>query len=412
MILLFLGSWRSTLIIAVSIPLSILTSIIVLSALGETINIMTLGGLALAVGILVDDATVAIENINWHLEQGKALEPAILDGAEQIAMPAFVSTLCICIVFVPMFFLTGVGALPVRAAGRGRRLRDARVVRPVADAGADDGEVPAEGARRRTTHGAPRAQSVRRASSARFDGGFVPAARRLSARRSSVPASAARLFSPVFLLACVLSFAAAALASARTSSRRSTAASSSCTCARRPAPASRKRRVLSDASSSAIREVIPADEIGSIIDNIGLPYSGLNLAYSNSAPIGAGDADILVALAEIIGRPPDYVRDLRLRLGRGSPACSSRSSPADIVSQILNFGLPAPIDVQIVGRNSDANRQFAGELRQLGQVPGHRRPARPPGGEPAVAAARTSTARGPRSPASRSATSPTTCSSR
>ena len=183
MILLFLGSWRSTLIIAVSIPLSILSSIIVLSALGETINIMTLGGLALAVGILVDDATVAIENINWHLEQGKALEPAILDGAEQIAVPAFVSTLCICIVFVPMFFLTRRRALPLRAAGRGGGLRDARVVRPVADAGADDGEVPAEGARAaRTT--APRVADLLAASSARSTAASSGCAT-ATARRSS-----------------------------------------------------------------------------------------------------------------------------------------------------------------------------------------------------------------------------------
>ena len=147
MILLFLGSWRSTVIIAVSIPLSVLGAIIMLSAIGETLNIMTLGGLALAVGILVDDATVTIENINWHLEQGKAVEQSIMDGADQIVTPAFVSLLCICIVFVPMFFLHGRRALPVRADGRSRDVRDDLVVHPVAHAGADDGEISAAAAR-------------------------------------------------------------------------------------------------------------------------------------------------------------------------------------------------------------------------------------------------------------------------
>ena len=144
MILLFLGSWRSTLIIAISIPLAALTSIICLSALGETMNIMTLGGLALAVGILVDDATVTIENINTHLEMGKSVEQAITDGAQQIALPAFVSTLAICIVFIPMFFLTGIAKFFVRAAGGGRGVRNVGLVRAVADPGADAGQVLAQ----------------------------------------------------------------------------------------------------------------------------------------------------------------------------------------------------------------------------------------------------------------------------
>ena len=186
MILIFLGSWRSTVIIAISIPLSVLGSIAILSALGETLNIMTLGGLALAVGILVDDATVTIENINWHLEQGKEVETAIMDGAAQIVTPAFVSLLCICIVFVPMFFLHRRRALPVRADGRSRDVGDGVLVHPVAHAGADDGELSAAPARAAYRHARPRRPAAAVAQSA----GALPARLRGGASSASVSAIA------------------------------------------------------------------------------------------------------------------------------------------------------------------------------------------------------------------------------
>ena len=206
MILIFLGSWRSTLIIAVSIPLSILSSIIVLSALGETINIMTLGGLALAVGILVDDATVAIENINRTSSRARSSSRRSSTAPIRSPCPAFVSTLCICIVFVPMFFLSGVGPLPVRADGRGGGVRDARVLRPVADAGADDGEVPAEGARAARPRRAA-AQPVRRRVQRAIDARLPAAARRLPRPARSACVGRRGCSRRVFLLACVASFA-------------------------------------------------------------------------------------------------------------------------------------------------------------------------------------------------------------
>jgi multidrug efflux pump subunit AcrB len=366
MILVFLGSWRSTVIIAVSIPLSILTSIIALSALGETINIMTLGGLALAVGILVDDATVAIENINWHLEQGKALEPAILDGAEQIAIPAFVSTICICIVFVPMFFLTGVARylfVPMAEAVVFAMLASYVLSRTL---------VPTMAKYLLKAH-APHHDGARVSFFSRvqrgIDGGFL---RLRAAYGATLEQCLTRrgLFTAGFLAACGLSFLLLPYVGqdffpevdsgqfklhfrAPTGTRIEETAR------------------LADAIEDTIRDVIPAKQIASMLDNIGLPYSGLNLAYTNSAPIGAGDADVLVALAEDHPPTAGYVRDLRRVLETRFPGVQFSFIAPDIVSQILSFGLPAPIDVQIVGRNFDANRQFAAKLAaKLDQVPG------------------------------------------
>jgi CzcA family heavy metal efflux pump len=369
MILVLIGSWRSTVIIAVSIPLSILTSIIVLSALGETINIMTLGGLALAVGILVDDATVAIENINSHLEHGKDLEPAILDGAQQIAVPAFVSTLCICIVFVPMFFLTGVARylfVPMAEAVVFAMLASYVLSRTLVPTMAkymlrahDEGH---EAARRGHRNPLVRLQ-------AQIDGAFK--ALRLGYRRTLEGCiEHRRSFIAAFLLACVASLALLPWVGedffpsvdtgqfklhlrARTGTRIEETAQ------------------LCDHVEQAIRDVIPSHEVASVIDNIGLPYSGLNLAYTNSAPIGPADADILVALSENHRPTSQYVHDLRLRLAGEFPGVLFSFIPADIVSQILSFGLPAPIDVQVIGRDLDANRKFAGVLlAKLAQVPG------------------------------------------
>jgi multidrug efflux pump subunit AcrB len=356
MILLFLGSWRSTLIIAVSIPLSILSSIIALSALGETINIMTLGGLALAVGILVDDATVAIENINSHLEGGKELEPAILDGAQQIAVPAFVSTLCICIVFVPMFFLTGVARylfVPMAEAVVFAMLASYVLSRTL---------VPTMAKYLLRAHEEHAHQSW-------FDRGFT---RVRAAYRGLLEYTLTRrgVFTALFLGGCVASlllvrwvgedfFPSVDSGQFKLHLRAPTGTRIEETAA------------LCDRVQAAIRAVIPNEEIVSVIDNIGLPYSGINLSYTNSAPIGSSDADILVALSEHHKPTDTYVHDLRLRLAHEFPGVLFSFIPADIVTQILNFGLPAPIDVQVVGRNLEANRVFASALAtRLAQVPG------------------------------------------
>src|SRR5262252_4276468 len=330
MILIFLSSWRSTLIIVVSLPLSILSSIIVLSALGETINIMTLGGLALAVGILVDDATVAIENINAHLEQGKELEPSILDGAQQIAVPAFVSTLCICIVFVPMFFLTGVARylfVPMAEAVVFAMLASYVLSRTL---------VPTMAKyllKAQHHHVEP----------GWFDRGF--ARFRDAYRRFLAGVLENRgVFATVFLAACVASlvlvrwvgqdfFPSVDSGQFKLHLRAPTGTRIEETAA------------LCDRVQQAIREVIPEREIVSVIDNIGLPYSGINLAYTNSAPIGSSDADVLVSLRP--GHQPTdrYVHDLRQKLVQDYPGVQFSFIAADIVTQILNFGLPAPIDI-------------------------------------------------------------------
>jgi CzcA family heavy metal efflux pump len=366
MILVFLGSWRSTIIIAVSIPLSILTSIIVLSGLGETINIMTLGGLALAVGILVDDATVAIENINTHLEAGKELEPSILDGAQQIAIPAFVSTLCICIVFVPMFFLTGVARylfVPMAEAVVFAMLASYVLSRTL---------VPTMAkymlkAHQEHGHSVSRNPFVRAQQS--LDHGFV---RLREGYRAVLAACLARraLFAGSFLAICALTF----LLLPWVGQDFFPAVDSGQFKLHLRAPTGTRieeTALLCDQVDDAIRDVIPRKQLESLVDNIGLPYSGLNLSYSNSAPIGAGDADIMVALAEEHEATAKYIHDLRIELNKRFPGVQFSFIPSDIVSQILSFGLPAPIDVQVIGRNQEANRAFAADLAaKMMHVPG------------------------------------------
>ncbi len=366
MILVFLGSWRSTIIIAVSIPLSILTSIIVLSALGETINIMTLGGLALAVGILVDDATVAIENINTHLEAGKELEPSILDGAQQIAIPAFVSTLCICIVFVPMFFLTGVARylfVPMAEAVVFAMLASYVLSRTL---------VPTMAkyllkAHEEHGHSVSRNPFVRAQQA--LDHGFTHLR---DAYRRTLAACLTRrgLFAAAFLGVCLLSFALLPWVGQDFFP----AVDSGQFKLHLRAPTGTRieeTALLCDRVDEAIRDVIPKKQLESLVDNIGLPYSGLNLSYSNSAPIGAGDADIMVALNEDHEPTATYIHDLRIELNKRFPGVQFSFIASDIVSQILSFGLPAPIDVQIVGRNFEANRVFAGDLAsKMLRVPG------------------------------------------
>jgi multidrug efflux pump subunit AcrB len=368
MILLFLGSWRSTLIIAVTIPLAILTSIIALFALGETINIMTLGGLALAVGILVDDATVAIENISQHLEQDKSLDVAILDGAQQIAIPTFVSTLAICIVFVPMFLLTGVARylfVPLAEAVVFAMLASyvfSRTLVPTLAKYLLKESV--------LEHGHPK---VSRNPFVRlhlaFEHGFE-ALRDGYHRILERCMHHQKSFMILFLAACIGSggllpfvgrdfFPSVDAGQFKLHVRAKTGT--------RIEETAR----LCDLVESEIRRIIPAGELATIIDNIGLPLSGTNMSYNMSGTLGSADADIQVSLNPGHGPTEHYMKELRQHLPEKFPGLTFYFLPADIVSQILNFGLPAPIDVQIVGRNIDANRAFTlGLYQKLKQVDG------------------------------------------
>jgi multidrug efflux pump subunit AcrB len=365
MILLFLGSWRSTVIIAISIPLSILTSVIVLSILHETINIMTLGGLALAVGILVDDATVTIENIERHLEEGADLHDGILDGAAQIATPALVSTLCICIVFLPMFFLSGVARFLFAP------LAEAVIFAMLASYILSRTLVPtlAMYLLKAHKHGSPPSSSL----FARLQRGFERMFERL---RSSYASLLGRLiatrvfFVPVFLVVCLVSFTLIPFLGqdffpdtdsgqmilhvrAKTGTRIEDTAR------------------LADLVEGSIRQTIPSAEMDNILDNIGLPYSNINYIYNRSGLTGAADADILVSLKEKHHRTADYVRTLRERLPREYPGVAFYFLPADIVTQTLNFGLPAPIDIQIDGADVAANQRVADKiLTELSHVSG------------------------------------------
>jgi multidrug efflux pump subunit AcrB len=369
MILLFLGSWRSTLIIAVSIPLSILTSIIVLSAIGETINIMTLGGLALAVGILVDDATVEIENINRNIDQGKEIVQAILDGASQIAVPALVSTLSICIVFIPMFFLSGVARylfVPLAEAVSFAMLASYILSRTIVPTMA---KYLLASQTEETKEATKKSKNPLIQFQLRFEHGFENLRDRYHGLLERCVAHKG-LFAVCFLGCCILSFALVPLLGQDFFP----AVDSGEFKLHLRAPTGTRieeTAALCDQVDDAIRQLIPKDELVSVTDNIGIPYSGLNLSYSNSAPIGPGDADILVDLKKDHKPTAKYVHDLRFVLARDFPGVTFYFLPADIVGQILNFGLPAPIDVQVVGRNIDANREFANNLYdQLKFVPG------------------------------------------
>ena len=361
MILIFLGSWRSTLIIAVSIPLSILTSIIVLSALGETINIMTLGGLALAVGILVDDATVTIENIHRNAADGKEIERAILDGASQIAVPAFVSTLSICIVFVPMFFLTGVArylfvplAEAVVFAMLASYLLSRTLVPTMAKFLLRNHEENGHG------HSTGKSSLMRR-----FQLGFENSFDRIRSAYHALLERCLhhrRLFLTGFLGLCIVSVFALVPFLGRDFFP--TVDSGQFKLHLRAPTGTRIEETarLSDLVEQSIRQTIPPDQLSGIIDNIGLPYSGINLSYSNSAPVGPADADILVTLPPKHAPTDNYIHDLRIKLAHEFPGVTFAFLPADIVTQILNFGLPAPIDVQVVGNDLQGNREYADKL--------------------------------------------------
>jgi multidrug efflux pump subunit AcrB len=365
MILLFLGSWRSTLIIAVSIPLSILTSVITLSLLGETINIMTLGGLALAVGILVDDATVEVENINRNLDMGKPVIQAILDGAQQIAVPALVSTLCICIVFLPMFFLGGVARylfVPLAEAVIFAMLASYLLSRTLVPTIARYLlSAPVEGA-------APSRNLLARGQQA-FERGFERV--RLAYRGLLTTLIGRRaVFIPAFLAACLAAFL---LIPRLGDNFFPDTDSGQLTLHLRAQTGTRIEETarLTDLVETTIRRVIPAAELDVILDNIGLPYSSINWMHGSSGVIGAADADILVSLKANHRPTADYVRTLRQTLPTEFPGVTFYFLPADIVTQILNFGLPAPIDVQIEGADIQGNRRVADQmLNELRQVPG------------------------------------------
>jgi CzcA family heavy metal efflux pump len=368
MILLFLGSWRSTLIIAVTIPLAILTSLIALFALGETINIMTLGGLALAVGILVDDATVAIENISQHLEQDKPLDQAILDGSQQIAIPTLVSTLAICIVFVPMFMLSGVARylfVPMAEAVVFAMLASyvfSRTLVPTLAKYLLRAGVLEHGHPKPSRNPFVRLHRAFEHGFSRFRAGYHGILE-LCMRRP-------KFFVTLFLAGCVLSMALLPWvgrdffpavdagqfklhARAKTGTRIEEMAR------------------ICDLIEIEIRKVIPPAEVATILDNIGLPLSGTNMSYNMSGTLGVADADIQVALNRGHGPTAEYVRLLREKLPEKFPGVMFYVLPSDIVSQILNFGLPAPIDIQVAGRNVAANRAFAADLYQkLNRVPG------------------------------------------
>ncbi len=376
MILLFLGNWRSTVIILVEIPLAILFSLTAMSWLGETINVMTLGGLALAVGILVDDGTVTIENINYHLEQGKAIEPAIMDGAQQIVIPAFVTLLCLCIVFVPMFQLGGVAGYLFRPLGEavvfaliGSFLLSRTLVPTMANYlmrgqhgghghSRPDGSAPS----RRSRNPLKRVQQA-------FDDRFG----RVRARYRSLLALALaspKIFIGGFLLCVLLSFG---LWPFLGENFFPAVDSGQILMHIRAQPGTRIEETarLFDLVEQTVRQTIPPNQLDNIVDNIGLPFSGINMAYQNTGTIGPADGDTLITLKEGHAPTDAFIKQLRTTLPQKFPGATFSFLPADIVSQILNFGLPAPIDVQVIGNNQEANYAYATNLlKRIRTVPG------------------------------------------
>jgi len=355
MILIVLGSLRSTFIITLSIPLSILSSLTILSFLGETINIMTLGGLALAVGILVDDATVAIENINWNLEQGKEVEQAILDGAHQIAIPALVSTLSICIVFLPMFFLNGVAKFlftPMAEAVIFAMLTSYFLSRTLV-------ATMAKYLLKKHTN------EVANTRFKRFHQRFENSFERFRQNYSKLLTRALHK-STAFIL-CYLAFLIVSIMLLFPwigSDFFPSVDAGQIKLHLRAASGTRIEETakLTDEVDEFIRQIIPANELANIVDNIGLPSSGINLTYNNSAPVGASDADILISLKENHRPVDEYIHTLRQELKIKFPGVSFAFLPADIVNQILNFGLPSPINIQVIGSKTMENWHYANLL--------------------------------------------------
>ncbi len=389
MILIFLGSWRSTVIIAVSIPLAILSAITLLAVFGQTLNVMTLGGLALAVGILVDDATVTIENVNWHLEQGKDVRTAIMDGAQQIVGPAFVSLLCICIVFVPMFMLNGIAgflfrpmALAVIFAMASSFVLSRTLVPTLAmyllkphiteKGSGDHPEDPYINHHEGDQH-PPRRRNAMVAALVRFQQNFE---HRFSRIRDAYYATLAvaianrRRFAIGFLAFVLVSFALTPFLGRDFFP--DVDAESIALHVRAPMGTRVEETAAEfDRIEAAIRQVIPADQLETVIDNIGLPLSGVNLVYNSSGTIGPQDGDIQIVLKDGHDPSADFVRKLRERLPREFPGTQFAFLPADMSSQILNFGAPAPLDIAITGRDREANEAYAMQImKSLREVPG------------------------------------------
>ncbi len=371
MILLFLGSWRSTIIIIISIPLSILFSVICFSALHETINVMTLGGLALAVGMLVDEGTVTLENIFFHLEQGKEVEPAILDGAQQIVIPAFVTLLVLDIVFAPMFELEGVAGYLFRP------LAEAVVFALIASFLLSRTLVPTMARyllKPHSDHGESHGSPVRsRNPFKRIQEGFERLFTIVRDRYRSLLLLALgrpKTFIGVFLAVVFLSFG---LFPFLGENFFPAVDSGQILMHVRAQPGTRIEETarLFDTVEQTVKKVIPADQLDNIVDNIGLPYSGINMAYQNTGTIGPGDGDALISLKEGHTPTAELIKTLRTVLPQEYPGATFSFLPADIVSQILNFGLPAPIDIQVVGNNQQANYAYATDLlKRVRDVPG------------------------------------------
>src|ERR1022692_1190883 len=366
MILMFLGDSRPTIVISISIPLSIFVSVILLSALGETINIMTLGGLALAVGILVDDATVEIENIERNLAMGKEMKQAILDGAQQVAVPAFVSTLSICIVFVPMFFLAGVAKflfVPLAEAVSFAMLASYLLSRTL---------IPTMVMfiMRGHEHRAAEPKSFLGKSQRGFERWFE---RFRGSYRQLLETTLEhrKLFSLCFATFCFLSLGLVFFLG-RDFFPQVDAGLIRLHVRARPGLRVEETARLCDEVERVLRSEIPKEELQTVLDNVGVPYSGLNLSYSSSGVIGTGDAEILISLNPEHHHPTaQYVRRLRRELPKDFPGVEFFFQPADIVSQILNFGLPAPVDIQIVGADMRGNYDIAqGIANRLRQIPG------------------------------------------
>jgi multidrug efflux pump subunit AcrB len=372
MILLFLGSWRSTMIIIVSIPLSILFSVVAIAALGETINVMTLGGLALAVGMLVDEGTVTLENIFYHLEMGKPVEPAILDGAQQIVVPAFVTLLVLDIVFAPMFQLGGVAGYLFRP------LAEAVVFALIGSFILSRTLVPTMARyllSAHSEHGGHDEASARpsRNPFKRFQVGFEKGFASVRDRYRSLLGHALkhpRWVIVGFIVFVIFSFG---LEPFLGENFFPSVDSGQILMHVRAQPGTRIEETarLFDQVEQTVRQIIPPAEIDNIVDNIGLPYSGINMAYENTGTIGPEDGDALISLKGDHAPTADYIKRFRTVLPQKFPGATFSFLPADIVSQILNFGLPAPIDVQVIGNNQKANYAYANDLlKRLRTVPG------------------------------------------
>ncbi len=367
MVLLFLGNWRSTLIIAVSIPLSVLGAVALLAAFGETLNIMTLGGLALAVGILVDDATVTIENINYHLEQGKDVVRAILDGAAQIVVPAFVSLLCISIVFVPMFFLQGVPRflfVPLAEAVIFSIAWSFLLSRTL---------VPTMAKYMLHPHAPGGGSANLRNPLVRFQRGFEQGFERIRGRYRGLLAALIRrrrLFLPAFLGCVLLSFL---LVPALGRNFFPSVDSGQILMHVRVQVGTRVEETANRfaAIEQAVRQIIPPSQLATMADNIGMPISSINMTYNNTGTIGEQDGDIQIVLSQRHSPTDDFIRQMREQLPRRFPGVTFSFLPADIVSQILNFGSPAPINLQIRGGGIPADMAYAQKLlARVRLVPG------------------------------------------